>query len=54
MGDAPQDIAAGRAAGVKTIAVSWGYIIPGHTPHEWEADYTIDRPEQLLALRAEA
>ena len=54
VGDATQDIAAGRAAGVKTIAVSWGYIIPGHTPHEWGADYTIDRPEQLLALRAEA
>ena len=53
VGDAPQDIAAGQAAGVKTIAVSWGYIIPGHSPHEWGADYTIDRPEQLLALRTE-
>jgi phosphoglycolate phosphatase len=50
VGDAPQDIAAGRAAGMMTVAVSWGYIIPGENPHDWGADYTIDHSADLLKL----
>jgi phosphoglycolate phosphatase len=52
VGDAPQDIASGRAAGVITIAVRWGYIIPGTDPNDWRADYTIDRPDELAGLPA--
>ena len=50
LGDAPQDIKAGNAAGVGTLAVTWGYIIPGQDPHSWGADYTIDHPQDLLDL----
>jgi 2-phosphoglycolate phosphatase len=50
VGDHRKDIQAGRAAGTLTIAVSWGYIIPAEDPYSWGADYTIDRPEELLTL----
>ncbi len=50
VGDAEKDVIAGKAAGTGTIAVTWGYIIPGHDPYSWDADYTIDEPEQLLNL----
>jgi 2-phosphoglycolate phosphatase len=50
VGDAEKDILAGQAAGTRTIAVTWGYIIPGHDPYSWNADYTIDAPTQLLSL----
>ncbi len=52
VGDAPQDIASGKAAGTITIAVRWGYIIPGTDPNDWQADYTIDHPEELAGLPA--
>ncbi len=50
VGDAEKDVLAGRAAGATTVAASWGYIPPGQKPHQWNADYTIDRPAELLAL----
>ena len=50
VGDAEKDILAGKAAGTRTIAVTWGYIIPGHDPYRWDADYTIEEPIQLLSL----
>jgi len=50
VGDAEKDIVAGKAAGTRTVAVTWGYIIPGHDPYSWDADYTIEQPEQLLNL----
>jgi phosphoglycolate phosphatase len=50
VGDARKDIEAGRAAGVRTVAVTWGYILPGEEPHAWNADYTINHPGELLLL----
>jgi 2-phosphoglycolate phosphatase len=50
IGDAPQDIVAGRAAGLATVAASWGYIVPDQNPRDWGADYTIDQPKDLLNL----
>jgi phosphoglycolate phosphatase len=50
IGDAEKDVLAGKAAGTRTVAATWGYIIPGHDPHEWDADYTIDHPRDLLTL----
>jgi phosphoglycolate phosphatase len=50
VGDHRKDVQAGQAAGTLTIAVSWGYIIPAEDPYSWGADYTIDRPEELLTL----
>lgn len=38
VGDAARDIEAGRAAGMFTIAASWGYITADDDPATWEAD----------------
>ncbi len=38
VGDAVRDIEAGRAAGMFTIAASWGYITDDDDPGTWEAD----------------
>jgi phosphoglycolate phosphatase len=50
VGDAEKDVLAGKAAGTRTVAVTWGYIIPGHNPYSWNADYTIGSPKELLTL----
>ena len=47
VGDDPRDIAAGRAAGMRTVAVGWGY---GPDPSTWGADLVVARPHDLLAL----
>jgi phosphoglycolate phosphatase len=50
VGDAERDIAAGRAAGMRTVAATYGYIPPGQDPASWGADHRIARPDELLAL----
>jgi N-acetyl-D-muramate 6-phosphate phosphatase len=50
VGDARKDVLAGKAAGTHTVAVTWGYIVPGENPADWAADYTIDQPQELLTL----
>lgn len=47
VGDDPRDVAAGRAAGTRTVAVRWGYHPPGNDPATWGADMVIDTPAQL-------
>ncbi|MGL6069675.1 HAD family hydrolase [Craterilacuibacter sp.] len=49
VGDAERDIQAGRAVGMKTVLVNWGYIADHDRPHEWGADIRIDHPLELLA-----
>ena len=48
VGDAPRDIDAGRAAGMATIAASYGYIRSIDDPHSWGASVVIRRPTELL------
>ena len=48
VGDAPRDIDAGRAAGMATIAASYGYIRSNDDPHSWGASVVIRRPTELL------
>jgi len=50
IGDSPQDMEAGRKAGVRTCAVRWGYGDPDAMA-KWQPDFWIDSPEQLLQLR---
>ena len=50
VGDAPTDIASGKAAGTTTVAVTWGYIIPGNNPRDWQAVYTIDPHDEFAGL----
>ena len=53
-GDAQRDIAAGRAAGMTTIAARYGYILPDDCATRWGADYIAESvaqlSQQLLAL----
>jgi len=49
VGDDLRDIQAGSAAGLYTVAVSWGYL-DGGDPHAWGADRVIDHPEELATL----
>ncbi len=48
VGDAQRDIEAGRAAGMKTVVASFGYIADTDAPETWGADGQIDSPAQLL------
>ena len=47
VGDDARDIQAGRAAGMRTIAVRYGYL-NGGDPDAWGADAVIDCPQDVL------
>jgi 2-phosphoglycolate phosphatase, prokaryotic len=49
VGDDRRDIQAGTAAGLYTVAVSWGYL-DGGDPHTWNADVVLAHPAELAAL----
>jgi N-acetyl-D-muramate 6-phosphate phosphatase len=48
VGDDRRDIEAGRAAGMRTIAVRYGYL-NGGVPDEWGADSVVDCPWDVLS-----
>jgi pyrophosphatase PpaX len=48
VGDSPYDVAAGKAAGVFTVAVSWGKIHPEERLLEAGADFLVHSPRELL------
>jgi len=50
VGDANRDITAGRAAGMMTVAATYGFIMPDDDPASWQADHYIDSPVELLSL----
>lgn len=50
VGDDPRDIAAGQAAGTRTVVAAYGYIAPGEDVSGWGADARIDSPAGLLSL----
>ena len=50
VGDDLRDIQAGRAAGMLTAAVRWGYLGDGLSIEQWGADHVIARPDELLGL----
>jgi phosphoglycolate phosphatase len=50
LGDAERDIVAGRAAGMRTVATSYGYIHPGEDLAAWRADATVDHPRKIAAM----
>jgi phosphoglycolate phosphatase len=47
VGDDQRDVEAGRAAGMRTIAVRYGYL-NGGDPDAWGADAVVDCPEDVL------
>jgi N-acetyl-D-muramate 6-phosphate phosphatase len=50
VGDDRRDIDAGRAAGMRTIVASYGYLGNGVPYQDWGADDVIHAPQELLAL----
>ena len=54
VGDDERDIAAGRAAGMPTVAATYGYLGEKTDVSTWGADISIDSPNKLLQLLAEA
>jgi phosphoglycolate phosphatase len=50
VGDDLRDIQAGRAAGMPTVAVAWGYLGMELPIEQWGADFVVDHPAQLQAL----
>lgn len=50
VGDFATDIIAAKAAGMRSVAVSWGYHEGLADMQSWDPDYIIDNPEQLLRI----
>lgn len=50
IGDHLRDIEAGKAAGMKTLALSFGYLQPNEDPTAWGSDYIADKPADVMAL----
>lgn len=48
VGDAITDVQAGKAAGMATIAVGFGFVPYNDSIHNWQADYTADHAEEIL------
>jgi phosphoglycolate phosphatase len=49
VGDDPRDIQAARAAGMRAVAVEYGYHgANGEAPRSWNADITISMPLELI------
>lgn len=54
VGDDLRDVQAGKAAGMSTIAVAWGYLGLGESIDAWGADHIVQTPQHLLHLLAMA
>ena len=50
VGDARQDVTAGRGAGVVTAIAGWGYIEADEPTHEWQADLHFDDVAELAKV----
>ena len=50
IGDADRDIQAGRAAGMLTVAATYGYVTPDDDPASWDAHERVDTTEELAHL----
>jgi len=49
VGDDERDMVAARAAGMSSIAVTWGYR-GTDAAHTWQADVVVEHPLDILAL----
>lgn len=52
VGDDERDIVAGLAAGMSTVAVSYGYLGENVDVNQWGADITVNSADELLQLIA--
>ena len=49
VGDAARDIEAGRAAGMRTLVASYGYLGDADMPDAWQADGAVATPHELVS-----
>ena len=54
VGDAWRDIEAGRAAGMRTIAATYGYITDEDEPRSWDADDMVENTADLAQIIVKA
>lgn len=52
VGDDERDVAAARAAGMPSVAVTWGYRLDHEDPWSWRADVLAEQPAELLQPQA--
>lgn len=52
VGDAPRDIEAGKAAGMRTVVAAYGYISPLENVRAWAADAVVRHPAELCPALA--
>ncbi|MFM9916202.1 MAG: phosphoglycolate phosphatase [Rhizobacter sp.] len=50
VGDDLRDVQAGQAAGMRTVAVTWGYLGVGEPVESWGAHHTVNAAMDLLDL----
>lgn len=50
VGDDERDVIAGKAAGMRTVAVRYGYLGVDAPIEQWDADFIIDQPGELISL----
>jgi len=50
IGDHSIDIIAGKAAGMQTVAVAYGYVPLNENLNDWDADYIVNKPSEILDL----
>lgn len=48
VGDAERDIIAGNAAGMRTLAVEWGYFPAGTRLSDWQPDGVVSSPSAIV------
>lgn len=49
IGDSKTDIIAGKAAGMATMAVGFGYVPLDDSIHNWQADYSVNSPTEIFS-----
>lgn len=54
VGDASRDIEAGRAAGMRTVAAAYGYIVADDDPASWKADQIAEDTRALVNILRKA
>lgn len=48
IGDTPEDVMAARAAGMYSIATTWGYREEHNNPNDWQADVVIHHAQEIV------
>ncbi len=50
IGDSKKDVAAAKSAGISSIACTYGYISDHEKPENWDANYYVNRPIEIINI----